>query len=99
MSHLGHVVGVYSHNITIRHAVNDLTWRTNYMLSKFASCNSQVKTRLFLTFCTNYYGCVLWRINSNVVQNVMLLGEIVLGKFGRFHGVPIVTWSNICMAD
>ena len=67
-SHLGHVVGVDSHNITIRHAVNDLTWRTNYMLSKFASCNSQVKTRLFRTFCTNYYGCVLWRINSNVVH-------------------------------
>ena len=54
-SHLGHVVGVDSHNITIRHAVNDLTWRTNYMLSKFASCNSQVKTRFFRTFCTNYY--------------------------------------------
>ena len=36
------------------------------MLSKFASCNSQVKTRLFRIFCTNYHGCVLWRINSNV---------------------------------
>ena len=34
-----------------------------------------------------------------VYIHVMLLGEIVLGKFGRFHGVHIVNWSNNCMAD
>ena len=38
------------------------------MLSKFASCNSQVKTRHFRIFCTYFYGCVLWRINLNVVH-------------------------------
>ena len=98
-SHLDHVVGVDSHNITIRHAVNDLTWRTKYMLSKFASCNSQVKTRLFehsaLIIMAVFYGGLI----QMVYNNFMLLGEIVLGKFGRFHGVHTVTWSNIYMAD
>ena len=59
-SHLGHVVGVDSHNITIRHAANDLTGRTNYMLSKFSSCNSQVNGGFFEhSALMHYYGCVL----------------------------------------
>ena len=40
-----HVVGIASHNITIRHAVNELNkWRTNYMSCKFVT---RVKTQLY----------------------------------------------------
>ena len=77
-------MGVDSHNTTIRHAVNDLTWRTH-------SCNSQVKTRPFQIFCTYFYGCVLWRINLNVVHKVYTTRNCVR-KVWNVH----VAWRTNC---
>lgn len=66
--HLGHPIGRNINNVAVSKAVNDLVWRTNSLLAKFSFCSSDVRSDLFRSYCTSYYGCPLWCLNSNIMQ-------------------------------
>ena len=68
-THLGHIIGNNNmNNIAVSNAKRDIVWRTNYVLSKFGFCNSNVRSFMFRTYCTSFYGSPLWRLNSPAVN-------------------------------
>ena len=66
--HLGHHVGVNSNTNNINKANRELICRTNTMLSRFNFCSSEIKSRLFRTYCTSFYGCPLWDLSSDYIK-------------------------------
>ncbi len=70
--HLGHHIGNdnTNNNIAIDCAIRDIVWQTNYILSKFSSCSSDVKMFMFHTYCSSYYGSPLWRLNSKYIDKL-----------------------------
>ncbi len=37
-------------------------------MSKFSFCKSDTRSYMFQTYCTSYYGCPLWKLDSNAVS-------------------------------
>ena len=69
VEHLGVSIGnVQCNQLAIDKGINDLVFRTNFIMSKFGSCTSEVRNFLFRTYCTSYYGCPLWRLNSRGIH-------------------------------
>ena len=44
----------------ILRAVRSLYARGNFLISKFRNCTSDVKSKLFKSYCTSFYGINLW---------------------------------------
>ena len=63
-SHLGHPVGRNSYKTCLDRAITDLYSKTNMIRSHFATCDIDIKYRLFKTYCMPLYGCVLWNYSS-----------------------------------
>ncbi len=67
-SHLGHSVGHQCDDAGIKQGINDMVWRTNYVMSKYGFCDSNVRSFMFRTYCTSYYGCVMWKLDSSAIE-------------------------------
>jgi len=68
-NHLGHPIGnTDTNNSAIGNAVKDIVWRTNFVMSKFGFCHCNVRSFMFRTYCTSYYGSPLWRLNSSAIN-------------------------------
>ncbi len=68
-THLGHTVGNDECNkIAISTGISNMIWRSNYVMSKFGFCNAEVRSYMFRTYCTSYYGCSLWRLDSKYIN-------------------------------
>ena len=81
--HLGHPIGNENVNkIACNNALRDIVWRTNYVITKFGYCTADIRSFMFRTYCTSFYGSPLWRLSS---PDYMLLGENVLEKYGMCH--------------
>lgn len=65
--HLGHYVGHDHDKINIKYACGKLFSSMNLLLSRFGGIYSETKYALFRTFCTSYYGCPLWNLESNKI--------------------------------
>ncbi len=64
--HLGHNIGsIECDSVSINQGIQELTWRTNYVMAKFGCCPANIRSFMFRTYCTNYYGCPLWRLDTN----------------------------------
>ena len=48
--------------------MSQLICHTNTMLSRFNFCSSEIKSRLFRTYCISFYGCPLWDLRSNYIK-------------------------------
>jgi len=66
--HLGHRVGNDSNKLNIKKACTNLYNSVNVMLSRFGSCYASTKFNLFCTYCTSFYGCPLWNMESKDVN-------------------------------
>ena len=66
--HLGHPIGNDCNVSAINQSVRDLVFRTNFVMSRFKSCNSVTRSYMFQTYCTSYYGCPLWRLNGKHIK-------------------------------
>lgn len=66
--HLGHVIGSDSNALSIDNAIKDLYYRTNAVMAKFGFCNSTVRSHMFTTYCTSFYGCTLWKFDDNYID-------------------------------
>ena len=66
---LGHHIGnTECKKTVIDKDISDLITRTNLVLSKFDSCDSNVRNFLFRTYCTNFYGSSLWSLSDKYIQ-------------------------------
>ena len=91
--HLGHQVGnVNTNNIAIDSAIRDLIWRTNYVLSKFGSCSSDVKIFMFHTYCTILYRSPIWKLNSRYIDKLYVAWRNCISKIWKIS--PI---SHCCL--
>jgi len=62
--HLGHVISSslsYEQHILSRR--NAFIGQVNNLLCHFGKLHSVVKARLFYSYCTSFYGCVLWDLS------------------------------------
>ena len=62
--HLGTTIGDRCDSINKKKAVDDLYLSTNSMMSKFSFCSTDVRCTLFNSFCTSFYGSVLWNLQD-----------------------------------
>ena len=68
-THLGRPVGNPDCNdLAVTKGINELTWRTNYVMRKFGFCAADIRLTMFRTYCTNYYGCPLWKLDSKSIH-------------------------------
>jgi len=69
VNHLGRDVGDSDSNCkAINKAIGELYMRTNYVMSKFGSCSSDIRNFLFRTYCTSYYGSSLWSLSHEYIN-------------------------------
>ncbi len=57
-----------SDDLDITEKTKQLCIRSNILIRKFAACNRAVKTKLFKSFCTSFYGLPVW---SSYKQSTM----------------------------
>ena len=60
-NHLGNILSATSEFSIVDHAVKNLYMRTNCLLADFSFTESNTLSRLFNTYCTNFYGSPLWK--------------------------------------
>lgn len=68
--HLGHVITSHledASDITARRY--DLIGQVNNMLCYFRKLTSDVKCRLFRSYCTSFYGCELWSLATSNIED------------------------------
>ena len=63
--HLGHYIGMNYNKNNIDLAVGNLISRTNILLSMFGTCSRYIRSSLFRSNCTSFYGSPLWNLNNN----------------------------------
>ena len=90
--HLGHTIGKDSNAKNISRGVNNLINSTNKMLSKFSFCSSHVKAELFRSYCSSYYGCVIWNFNSSHIKRLHVMWRKIAR---RIWNVPNTTHCNL----
>ena len=61
--HLGTLIGKNSVSGNVKKAISDLYCSTNVIMTNFGHCSVDVLNRLFLSFCTSFYGSPLWDLN------------------------------------
>ena len=91
--HLGHYIDKNFNQRNISQGVSNLISRTNTMLSKFNFCTSLVKSALFKTYCTSYYGCVLWSLRSRDIDRIYVTWRKIIK---RLWNVPYRTHGTDC---
>jgi len=60
--HLGTFIGRDSHDANLSQAAKDLFIRTKSLESFYGHCSFDTKRTLFLSYCTSFYGSVLWNL-------------------------------------
>ena len=90
--HLGHFIGVDSIRNNIGNGVSNLIRQTNVMLSKFSSCDCDVKSFLFKTYSASFYGSVLWPLFSKHIEKFYVTWRKVIR---RVWNVPYRTHNYL----
>ena len=69
--HLGHVISSQMEDaLDIVCRRNDFVGQVNNLLCYFRKLTSCVKYRLFRSYCTSFYGCELWSLTTNKLQDL-----------------------------
>ena len=66
--HLGHSIGPVTHCYMVRDVARDFLTHLNGILANFNYCDLQTKYRLFVSYCTSYYGSCLWDLQQKLVD-------------------------------
>ena len=66
--HLGHSIGPVTHCYMVRDVARDFLTYLNGILANFNYCDLQTKYRLFVSYCTSYYGSCLWDLQHKLVD-------------------------------
>ena len=62
--HLGNFI---SNNISdsVDYGISKFNTSFNYFMSSFGNCQSSVRNKLFIQYCTSFYGSQIWPIFKN----------------------------------
>ena len=66
--HLGHSIGTVTHCYMVRDVARDFFTHLNGILANFNYCELQTKYRLFVSYCTSYYGSCLWDLQQKLAD-------------------------------
>ena len=70
--HLGHLLHTKNtKNELIDHAIKDFKRSYHGFKSKFGSCNTTTKNKLFHQYCSSMYGSQLWDMNTQNAKNML----------------------------
>ena len=61
--HLGSMIGRNAADEDVKRAARDLTVRARTLHSHYGHCTYSVIRKLFLAYCTSFYGSMLWRLD------------------------------------
>ncbi len=61
-------MGDQAYDAAIKHGINDMVWKTNYVMTKFGACNANIRSSMFRTYCTNYYNSPIWKLDSSTIH-------------------------------
>ena len=89
--HLGHHIGMNYNKKNIDLAVGNLISRTNILLSRFGTCSCDIRSSLFRSYCTSFYGSPLWNLNNNDIQRFYTVWRKCIR---RLWGIPYRTRSK-----
>ena len=81
--HLGHFVGKMADTKNVSLGVNSLITSANTMLSKFQHCSSDVQTELFASYCTSFYGSVLWLLNDKNIDRMYVMWRKIVRRIWK----------------
>ena len=66
--HLGNLISNNVHDI-IDYGITKFNSSFNYFMSSFGKCHSSVKNKLFIQYCTSFYGSQIWPIYKKDINN------------------------------
>jgi hypothetical protein len=69
---LGVNIGSDSESLNLKLGANDLTCRTNVLLSKFSYCDSNILFCLFNAYCTHFYASPLWCFENSHIKQLII---------------------------
>ena len=86
--HLGHILtNDLSDREDIASIKTDLCKKANCLLHIFSSCNPDLKTKLFRSFCLSLYGSALWNASSSELHHLeVTCNNILRIRSGHYHG-------------
>ena len=99
VTHSGHNIGnIECKKSVIYEGISDLFTRNKFILSQFASCDSNVRNYLFQTYCTSYYVPLRFGVcEISIIKDFIVTGENLFDVFGMFLETHIVDFWSFCM--
>ena len=69
IKHLGNMLSMnMSDKVDIEFKMHNFFSSVNRLIAKFPGIDLQVRSKLFSTYCTSFYGCQTWCLNSKMLQ-------------------------------
>ena len=69
--HLGHIISVNCDDAKdIMSRRSSLIYQINNILCNFRKVDCSTKIRLVKAYCTSFYGCELWDLSNNCIENI-----------------------------
>ena len=90
-THLGHTVGPCAKTNVIQDGIDRLTTALNGIIASFHDAFTDVKYKLFKSYCMSLYGCVLWDFESNFISRFYVTWRKGIRKLLK---LPLLTHSK-----
>ena len=78
--HLGNLI---SNNVqdTIKYGITKFNQSFNYFMSSFGKCHSSVKNKLFMQYCTSFYGSQIWPVyKKDIINKISIRWRMALRR-------------------
>jgi hypothetical protein len=83
--HLGSTTGPNCAREIISRGKSKLVASANLLLARFGFCSSSVVAQLFNSFCTSFYGAVLWRLDLPSLNEFYVAWRKIVRRIWRVH--------------
>ena len=90
--HLGNYLHVINNQECINEGIKTFNRQANMFLSRFKTCSPSVRSKLFQQYCMSLYGCQLWPLWSNKMENLKIKFSIALR---RVWSIPTRTHKDL----
>ena len=91
VTHLGNSLSTNSDQIMVDNTVCYFIQMFNYLMASFRYCDTDIKYRLFKSFCMSLYGCVMWNMSDIYVERFYVTWRKCIR---RLLSVPPTTHSR-----
>ena len=73
--HLGNLISSNVHD-TVDHGISSFNASYNYFMALFGKFQSSFKHKLFIQYCTSFYGSQIWPVyKKDIIKKLVLDGE------------------------